>query len=338
MTGLKLSFITGPHERVMPLIDGRVRVEGVDEIISTISDPSVTFWRQLTFWEFELSEMSISSYLIARSKGADMIAIPAFPARRFMHMGLSVNTESGAKIPNDLVGKRIGVGDYQQTSALWTRGILEHDFDVPQRQVEWWMERTPELSHGGATGFTPPDGIDFHYIPREKSLASMLVNHELDAAPVARAFRPASNIVDRSTSIRATGADWSKVRPLFPDAIAEGCRFFEKWGFIPANHTITIRGDVYRNYPWLAFNLYEALIKAKQIADAELPERISPSLIFGPQYLAQTRQMFGRDPFPYGVEPNRKFLQTTTDFSYEQGLIPEKPTIEELFAPSTVTF
>jgi 4,5-dihydroxyphthalate decarboxylase len=337
MTGLKLSFISGPHERVMPLIDGRVRVEGVDDITTTISDPSVTFWRQLTFWEFELSEMSLSSYLIARSKGADMIAVPVFPTRRFMHMGLSINTASGADAPQDLVGKRIGVGDYQQTSALWTRGILEHDFNVSQYKVEWWMERPQELSHGGATGFAPPADIDFHYIPRDKSLASMLVNRELDAAPVSRAFGRASNIVDRSTHIRAAEADWSKVRPLFTDPIAEGKRFFDEWGFIPANHTVTIRGDVYRKYPWLAFNLYEALLKAKQIADEELPERISQSLIFGPQYLAQTRRMFGRDPFPYGVEPNRKFLQTTIDFSHEQGLTPVKEKIEDLFAPSTLT-
>ena len=338
MTGLKLSFITGPHERVMPLIDGRVRVEGVDEITTTISDPSVTFWRQLTFWEFEISEMSLSSYLIARSKGADMIAVPVFPTRRFMHVGLSINTDSQVESACDLVGKRIGVGDYQQTSAVWTRGILEHDFDVSQYKVQWWMERTKELSHGGATGFTPPQGIDFHPIPRDKSLASMLVNHELDAAPVGRALGRASNIVDRSTQIRARDADWSKIRPLFPDPIGEGKRFFDKWGFIPANHTVTIRGDVHRKCPWLAFNLYEALVKAKKIADEELPERISPSLIFGPHYLAQTRKLFGPDPFPYGVEPNRKFLQTTIDFSCEQGLTPAREKVEDLFAPSTLTF
>jgi 4,5-dihydroxyphthalate decarboxylase len=337
VTGLKLSFITGPHERIMPIVDGRVRVEGVDEITTTISDPSVTFWRQLTFWEFEISEMSLSSYLIARSKGADMIAIPVFPARRFMHMGLSIHTGSGVQSAGDLAGKRIGVGDYQQTSALWTRGILEHDFGVSQFGVKWWMERAQELSHGGATGFAPPAGIDFQYIPRDKSLASMLVSHELDAAPVGRAFQRASNIVDRSTQIRATGADWSKVKPLFPDPIAEGKRFFDKWSFIPANHTVAIRGDVNRKYPWLAFNLYEALLKAKRIADEELPERISPSLIFGPQYLAQTRAIFGRDPFPYGVEPNRRFLQTTIDFSHEQGLTPTREKVEDLFAPSTVS-
>jgi 4,5-dihydroxyphthalate decarboxylase len=337
VTGLRLSFISGPHERVLPLIDGRVKVEGVDEITTTISDASVTFWRQLTFWEFEISEMSLSSYLIARSKGADMIAVPVFPTRRFMHMGLSINTDSDVQSASDLVGKRIGVGDYQQTAALWMRGILEHDFGVSQYGVQWWMERTPQLSHGGATGFVPPPGIDFHSIPIDKSLASMLVNNELDAAPVGRALARASNIVDRSTQIRAREGDWSKIRPLFPDAFAEGKRFFDKWGFIPANHTITIRGDIYRTYPWLAFNLYEALIEAKKLADEELPERISPSLIFGPQYLAQTRKLFGQDPFPYGVEPNREFLQTTIDFSCEQGLTPVREPIEALFAPSTLT-
>jgi len=107
---------------------------------------------------------------------------------------------------------------------------------------------------------------------------------------------------------------------------------------IPANHTVAIRGDVYRKYPWLAFNLYEALLKAKKIADEEIPEHISPSLIFGPQYLAQTRKLFGPDPFVYGVEPNRKFLQTTIDFSHEQGLTPAKEKVEDLFAPSTLTF
>ncbi len=335
MAGLRLSFITGEHERVMPLLDGRVKIEGVDEITTTISDPSVTFWRQLTFGEFEISEMSISSYLIARSKGIEMIAVPAFPARRFMHTGLSIHTDS-AKEPGDLVGKRIGVGDYQQTSALWTRGVLEHDFGVSQYKVEWWMERSEGLSHGGATGFIPPPGINFHRIPENKSLASMLVNHELDAAPVGRAFQRGGNIVDRSTQIRATGADWSKVRPLFPDQMAEGKRFFQKHGYIPANHTIIIRGDIHQKYPWLAFNLYSALLEAKKLAEETLAERIPPSLVFGREYLKMTREIFGNDPFPYGIEANRKFLQTTIDFSHEQGLTPRKERIEDLFAPSTL--
>ncbi|MBI2987517.1 MAG: hypothetical protein HYY45_12200 [Deltaproteobacteria bacterium] len=335
MARLKLSLISGVNERVKPLMDGTVEPEGV-ELVPTYSDPSETFWRQLKFQEFEISEMSLSSYLIARSRGMDMIAIPVFPSRRFMHAQLSYHTGSGIKEPGDIIGKRIGVGEYQQTASLWTRGILEHDFGVSQYKVHWYMERSEEFSHGGATGFSPPKGISFHRIPPDKSLASMLVNHEIDVASVHRAFRGETNIIDRSTRIRARGGDWSKVKPLFPDRIAEGARFVKKHGYIPANHAYIIRGDVYRSYPWLAFNLYMAFVKAKELAQRTLAESIPSGLIFGAEYLKMTREIVGDDPFPYGVQANRGMLETIIDYSYEQGLTPEKLKIEDLFAPSTL--
>src|SRR4029077_11806168 len=125
MPRVRLSFVSAMNERVQPLMDGSIEPEGV-ELIPTYSDPSETFWRQLKFEEFEISEMSLSSYLIAKSKGMDMIAIPAFPARRFMQNQYSYHVDSGVTGPADLVGKRIGVGEYQQTAALWVRGTLEH--------------------------------------------------------------------------------------------------------------------------------------------------------------------------------------------------------------------
>jgi 4,5-dihydroxyphthalate decarboxylase len=335
MPKLKLSFISGYNERVEPLMNGTVEVEGV-ELVPTYSDPSETFWRQLKFGEFEISEMSLSSYLIARSQGIDMMAIPVFPSRRFMHMEHSIHVDSGIEKPEDLVGKRVGVGEYQQTAALWFRGTMEHDFGVSQFKVHWYMERTEELSHGGATGFKPMDGISFQRIPPDKSLASMLVDHELDAAPVGRTFRREKNVIDRSTQIRALDRDWSKVRPLFRDRVAEGARFFREHGFIPANHAYAIRGDIYRQYPWLAFNLYSAFVKAKEAWNEQLPSKIPSALIFGPEYLAQTRQLFGDDPFPYGVKANRPMLETLVSYSHEQGLTPEKAKIEDLFAPSTL--
>ncbi|HEX6512577.1 MAG TPA: hypothetical protein VF157_09785, partial [Chloroflexota bacterium] len=309
MPKLTLSFISGYNERVEPLMNGSIEIEGV-ELVPTYSDPSETFWRQLKFQEFQVSEMSLSSYLIARSRGMDMIALPVFPSRRFMHMEHSVHQDAGIERPQDLVGKRIGVGEYQQTAALWFRGTIEHDFGVSQFSVDWYMERSEELSHGGATGFKPMEGIKFHRIPPEKSLATMLVNHELDAAPVGRALRKETNVIDRSTQIRALEGDWSKIRPLFPDRLAEGHRFFRDHGFIPANHAYIIRGDVYREYPWLAFNLYAAFVKAKEAFYSTLSDKIPSALIFGPEYLAQTRQMFGPDPYPYGVKANRPMLQT----------------------------
>jgi 4,5-dihydroxyphthalate decarboxylase len=335
MPKLQLSFVTAPNERVEPLINGAVPIEGV-ELITTYSDPSETFWRQLKFQEFEVSEMSLSSYLIAKSRGMDMIALPVFPSRRFMHSQLSYHVDSGIKEPGDVAGKRIGVGEYQQTASLWVRGILEHDFGVSQYKVHWYMERSEELSHGGATGFTPPPGISFQRIPQDKSLASMLVANEIDVASVHRAFSRESNIVDRSTQIRARGGDWSKVKPLFADTVGEATRFMKKHGYVPANHAYAIRGDIYRKYPWLAFNLYKGFVAAKEYAMERLKENIPSGLILRDEYYAKSREIFGADPFPYGVKANRNMLETIIDYSFEQGLTPKKLKLEELFAPSTL--
>jgi 4,5-dihydroxyphthalate decarboxylase len=164
----------------------------------------------------------------------------------------------------------------------------------------------------------------------------MLVAHELDCAPVHRAFTPESNVIDRSTHNRGAGGDWSKVKPLFPDPIAEGTRFYREHGYLPANHTYVIRGDVYRQYPWLAFNLYMAFMKAKEYAQERLAESIPSGLIFGREYLAQTRMIFGDDPFPYGLKANRPMLETIVEYSHEQGLTQRRVKMEEIFAPSAM--
>ena len=335
MSELILSFISNFNERVEPLMNGTIKADGI-ELIPTYSHPSETFWRQLKFQEFHVAEMSMSSYLIARSRGVDMIAIPVFPSRRFFHADQSYHVDSGIKQPGDLVGKRIGVGEYQQTAALWARGVLEHDFGVSQYKVHWYMERSEELSHGGATGFAPPPAISFHRIPPDKSLATMLVNHEIDVAPIASHLTRAFNIIDRSTHIRASEGDWSKVKPLFPDQIAEAKRFFTEHGFVPVNHAYIIRGDVYREHPWVAVKLYDAFVKAKAMAAETLLERIPAALFFGPEYFAMTQGVLGDDPFPYGIKANTALLDTLIAYSHGQGLTPRKMKVEELFAKETL--
>jgi 4,5-dihydroxyphthalate decarboxylase len=196
------------------------------------------------------------------------------------------------------------------------------------------MERTEELSHGGATGFTPPPGISFQRIPPDKSMASMLANNELDAAAINSPWKNMPNVIGRSHRIPGSG-DQSKVKQLFPDRMAEARRFFQKWGFVPVNHAYTIRGDIYEKYPWVAFNLYSAFLKAKAHFNARLVDSIPTGLFFGKEYLAMTQEIFGNDPYAYGVKANRKMLETLIDFSHEQGLITKKPKAEELFAEST---
>ena len=336
---LRLSFMSSGSDRVAPLLDGRVQPEGI-ELIHTFGGMSEGAWRHLNFHEFEFHELSISSYLISREQGADWIAIPVFPHRSFMHMGLHYNTDSGIEKPSDVVGKRIGVGEYQQTAALWMRGIMEHDHGVSQYKVHWYMERTEEMSHGGATGFEPPEGISFQRVPPDKSLASMLLANELDIASVnpAALNEPGGqgpNLVDRSWRIQGQG-DLSKIKPMFPDRIAEGSRFFKEHGFIPANHTYVIRGDVYREYPWVALNLYNAFVQAKELSMRTLPARMPTDLVFGNDYMRQTRATFGNDPYPYGVKANEAMLNTLIDYSHEQGLTKQRANIEEMFAPITL--
>ena len=335
MPKLTLGFISAFNERVEPLMNGAVKAEGI-ELIPTYSHPAETFWRQLKFGEFEVAEMSMSSFLIAKSRGADMVALPVFPSRRLFQTELSYNIDSAISKPEDLVGKKLGVAEYQQTAALWIRGILEHDFGVSQYKVHWYMERSEEMSHGGATGFKPPAGISFNRIAANKSLVSTLLENELDVAHVASPFVLQANMLDRSSRIVGKN-DWSKTRPLFNDRMIEGERFFKKHGFLPVNHTYILRGDVYRKYPWVAFNLYSGFVKAKALAREKLLEAIPSALFFGAEYMTKTRQLIGDDPFPYGIKANQAMLDTITSYSHEQGLTPRQMKPEELFAEQTLS-
>lgn len=334
MSKLKLGFISAFNERVEPLMDGTVQAEGI-ELIPTYSHPAETFWRQLKFGEFEVAEMSMSSYLIAKAHGHDMIALPVFPSRRLFQTELTYHVDSGITKPEDLAGKKLGVAEYQQTAALWIRGILEHDFGVSQYDIHWYMERSEEMSHGGATGFKPPERISFNRIAPNKSLASTLLDNELDVAHVASPFALQANALDRSSRITGKG-DWSRTRPLFPDRVAEGTRFYQKHGFLPVNHTYIVRGDIYKKYPWVAFNLYSGFVKAKALAREQMLARIPTALFFGPEYAEMTRERIGDDPFPFGIKANKAMLETIIGYSHEQGLAPRKLKVEELFAESTL--
>jgi len=335
MPKLTLGFISAFNERVDPLMNGTVKAEGI-ELIPTYSHPAETFWRQLKFGEFEVAEMSMSSFLIAKSQGSDMVALPVFPSRRLFQTELSYHVDSGITKPGDLAGKKLGVAEYQQTAALWIRGILEHDFGVSQYNIHWHMERSEEMSHGGATGFKPPAGISFNRIAANKSLVSTLLGNELDVAHVASPFVLQANTLDRSSRIVGKN-DWSKIRPLFPDRMIEAERFFKKHGFLPVNHTYIIRGDIYRKYPWIAFNLYSGFVKAKALARQKLADSIPSALFFGPEYLAMTERLIDDDPFPYGIKANQAMLDTITSYSHEQGLTPRQVKPEELFAEQTLS-
>jgi 4,5-dihydroxyphthalate decarboxylase len=328
MANIDLSFAIGSNPRSRPIISGRVKAQGIDLHCSTVH-ASELFWRQLTYREFELSEMSMSSLLMAISRGIDtFVGIPIFTTRNFFHTGVLIREDRGIESAADLAGKRVGVPEYQQTAALWARGILQHEFGLDPRDLHWFMERPPEKSHGGAMGFEPPEGIDLQYIGRETDIGVMLRDGELDAAIM---YNTSRNLVDRSTIEFGPG---SGVSPLF-DRRVEAARYFDKTGFFPINACLAVRREIVERHPWVVLNLYSAYLEAKEVARRNARGELNLLLEAGIAD-ARTERALDFDLFPYGVIANRELLETATLYSHEQGLTPRRFELGELFYPPTL--
>jgi 4,5-dihydroxyphthalate decarboxylase len=331
MSDVELSFAIGANPRSRPVLDGRVKAQGITLHCSSIHGSEI-FWRQLAFKEFELSEMSMSSLLMARSHGDDTwVGLPVFTSRMFFHTGVLVSEKSGITEPSQLNGKRVGVPEYQQTAALWTRGILQHEYGVDPKNISWFMERPPERSHGGATGFQPPEGVSLQYIPTDTDIGELLSNGELDATLLYLAN--AHNLVDRSS--RELGAVGSGAVPLFPDRRAEASRYFNKTGLFPVNHCVAVRKDVVEQYPWVMLNLFSMFLEAKQLAHEETLAGVGPFLETGVADPSVASSL-GRDLFPYGVRANLDLLETITAYSHEQGLTSRQLALDEVFYPPSL--
>jgi 4,5-dihydroxyphthalate decarboxylase len=329
MATLSLTLAMTSNPRSDPVLKGLVQPQGATFRATVASAPDI-FWRQLHDQEFDVSEMSMSSLLIAIGKGnRDWIGLPIFPQRHFFQTWAWVRTAAGIESPSDLRGKRVGVPEYQQTAALWTRGILEHDFGVKPSDMEWYMERSVDRSHGAATGFQPPEGVRFQYIAAERSIGSMMMDGSLDAT-LLYINRP--SLVDRST---VSFEDNPAVRPLFPDRLAEIQRYYGATGMFPINHGMVMRRSLYEQYPWLALNIFNAFRLAKEEVADELSGLASTHVELG-LLPAGSRQALRTDLYPYGVQSNRATLETLATYSYEQGLTPRKLDLEEVFAPSTL--
>jgi len=297
-----------------------------------VSPPSETFWRMLKFDEFDAAEMSLSSFLIARGQRRAWTAIPVFPFRAFFHTYIFVRADSAIRRPSDLAGARFGLPEYQMTAAVWARGVLQHDFDVPPSAIRWIVERTAEMSHGGQTGFTPPDGVSIERAAEGASLLALLERGEVDAVMPS----PYGGMTSRLNKTYVADLTRSRhARLLFDDPMAESVRSVRAHGFSHINHTLVIQNRVLDAHPWVALNLFNAFAQAKQQCYGRIDYLLRSSVMAAFAVLDAQRRAFGDDPFPYGLGINRRALETLAEYSFEQGLIKERAQIDELFAPTT---
>jgi len=326
MAKLSLSLAFAPNPRSMPILDGTVEAEGIELTCSRVS-PGEQFHRQLTHQEFDVSEMSISSLLMITAAGdTNWVALPIFTTRYFFGTTAIARNGAGIDSPDQMKGKRVGVNEYQMTAALWSRGFFHHEYGVEATDVEWWMERTPQYSHAGATGFQAPPGVTLKFIPESSNMGDMMMRGELDAI---QHYFWGGGGMNRSTIDLAKQPE---MHMMFPEPRAEAARYYQKTGIFPFNHTVILRRSIYEANPWVARNIFEAFEEAKQVSYRNTRESTAPWLDTGVLDRSASGAL-ATDIFPYGLAANRMVIEKAMEFSHEQGLTPRVITPEELYAP-----
>jgi 4,5-dihydroxyphthalate decarboxylase len=325
MKKLRLTLACWDYDRTRALSDGSIRADGIDLVYLT-QPVEETFFRMLRFREFDCSEMSLSSYVASlNSQDPPFIAIPAFPSRYFRHSCIFVAAKSGIRKPEDLKGKRVGVPEYQMTAPVWIRGILSDDYGVKVTDVEHLSGGEEEPGRDEKLKLDLPASIRLKPIGPQQTLSRMLAAGELDALVTARAPSTFKSQPDA-------------VKRLFPNYVELEKEYYRRTKIFPIMHTLVIRRDVYAANPWVAQSLYKAFVAAKAKAyelydqTAALPAMV-PWLV--PQ-LEEARREMGEDWWPYGLEPNRRVLETFLRYHHEQGLSKRRFTPEELFARETL--
>lgn len=325
MSKLNLTFACWNYDRTRALMDGTVKVDGID--LNYLNLPvEETFFRMARFREFDISEMSLSSYCVTLSKPErPFVALPIFPSRFFRHSCIYVNANSGIREPKDLIGKRIASPEYQMTAPVWIRGILSDHYNVPVDAQPYLYGGEEEVGRIEKMKLTLPPNIQVSPIAPHQTLSQMLYDGELDALYTARM---------PSSFLKGDG----KVKRLFENyPEVERC-YYRETGIFPIMHTVVMRREVYEANRWIAQSLTKAFIEAQRHTYEDLKDTaaLKAMLPWLSAYVDETQREFGDDWWPYGLEKNIKTLDTFTRYHYEQGLSPRKLDVHELFAPESL--
>jgi len=325
VTKLSVTVACEHYDRVQAIREGHVRIAGC-EVNFLDLPPEELFFRAYRHREFDVSEISMSSYLLGVSRGdAPYYAIPVFLSRRFRHSAIYIRKDRGIREPKDLVGRKVGVPEYQVTAALWVRALLDGEYGVTPMDFEWVRGGLHEPGRVEKLKLDLPEGIRISAIPDNATLDHMLATGAIDALISPR--DPRSFLDGRSD-----------VGLLFPDYRIAEQAYYKKTGIFPIMHVLGIRRDLVERHPWLANSVYEAFVKAKAAAQASLEDTAALKVLLPwlPAHLDETRALMGADYWPYGVQENLPTLRAMVDFAHRHGTAARALSVQELFVPSTL--
>ena len=325
MAKLRLSLGCWDYDRTRALLDGTVQVDGI-ELVYLNMPVEETFFRMLRNREFDVAELSLSSYTVSLFRDPKpFIAIPVWPSRFFRHSSIYVNTHSGIRAPADLAGKRIGNPEYQMTAPVWIRGLLQDEYGVPVDSPTYVTGGEEEPGRDEKIRLDLPPNFRVQPIGPAQTLSSMLAEGEIAALQTAR-----------MPSTYLTRPD--RVRRLFEDYVDAEKDYFRRTRIFPIMHTVAIRRELYEAHPWIAMSLYKAFAQAQKIAYAELYQTaaLKTMLPWLTAHVEEARRELGEDFWPYGFHANRHVLDTFLRYHHEQGLSKRRLAPEDLFAPETL--
>lgn len=323
MGKLNLSVAIGDYDRTRPLVDGSVQIDGCDPVFMTL-DPEEIFFRAFRHAEFDVCELSLSSFTVKTATGtSDYVGIPAFVSRAFRHTAIYVRTDR-IKQPSDLKGKRVGLPEYQLTACVWVRAILADDYGVMPEDVIWVRGGIEDPGRSEKIAISLPEGVVVQNAPANRSLSDMLADGEIDAMVTPRA--------PSCFARQAPHVGW-----LFDDPIAVAKDYYRRTGVFPIMHVLGLRRQLAERHAWLPAALLKAFNKSKSVALAKLSDTSATkvTLPFVEEQLAAARAFMGADFWSYGMEDNRATLETFLKHHHQQGLSTRSLNVEELFHPAT---
>ncbi len=316
MSNLKLCLACGSYDFLSPLITGAVTPAGIDLNVLTMASPE-RHSRMVRYEEFDICELSLVSYILARDRGREMTAVPVFPHRRFRHAYMFKRMDCGIEKPSDLNGKRVGLDTLQNSAGLWMRGLLQDHYGVDLKSIEWWCQEEEDIP------FEPAQWMNVHYVPKGKDINQMLLDGELEGA-----LYPETLPSIRNGSPR--------VGLLFPNTKEAEIDYYRRSRHFPIMHTVVIKNEILERAPWVGISVLRAFQKSKEICYERMRDPRNFALVWMKELMQEQEALFGPDPWPYNLEANRSELEAIVRYEYEQGIIRKRPKIEELFFPPSL--